>query len=516
MPRVSKNKSSEPASVKSSQDERKKLRNRLSQRAFRRRQAENLRELKHRANGTQLPDNERLATLEHENNHLRTQIAGFQSQVESIQATLSLMSKSLSDLLSQKPPSVPSPQPGAKDAPSQDPESSEGGNSITSQPTPIEVPSIAANMEFATVNETGHQPPGTDSIVSNTLFQPMMPYSAAEFNFLGNLSRTEQLDPKTPLQMQQIPRIWNFDYQMGSQSYTDALVACPGGFTNRLGWVQSNSPFSDHIHMLKRLLSSKVGTAARFVDAQSYRSIFQSVSTVWALFNSITRPDVMNWLSKTKFFHIIELTIWQILPCPYTFSRVQQQYRPTQLQVTLQGQYPCVIDWVPFPLIRDRLIQYHAANPSIDQIFCDAVSAYVVESHLSDLVIGCPPLKVYVRVTDLVISMAGDEGEDPDIVPTIPATNVQTLFTSPKHARLAFEHLKMDCGSSYYKVDPIFFEKYPELYTASDEKIAKGIPLKPEFQTTITRPVHLDNTTVGLYSNFIDFMFHVSNSLYYG
>ncbi|KAM6509358.1 hypothetical protein FSOLCH5_012359 [Fusarium solani] len=221
----------------------------------------------------------------------------------------------------------------------------------------------------------------------------------------------------------------------------------------------------------------------------------------------------MNWLSKTKFFHIIELTVWQILPCQFTLSRVHKQYRPTQLQAAFQGQYPCVVDWIPFPLIRDRLIQFHAANPFIDQIFCEAVSAYVVESQLSDLVIGCPLLKVYIRVTDLVVSMASQEWEDPDIAPTLPAAQVQTLFTSPRHARLVFEHLKMNRGSSYYKIDPSFFEKYPELYTPSDEKVATGIPLRPDIQTTITRPNQLNGNTVAMYSNFIDSMFHVSSTI---
>ncbi|KAM0429766.1 hypothetical protein ACHAPT_006372 [Fusarium lateritium] len=501
MPRPKKN---TPSEARMDKEERKKLRNRLSQRAFRRRQAESLRELKNRANTAQPPDNERVLALEQENGRLRVQIAQFQSQLEGIQATFSLMSKTLSDILDQKTPPADSSQPSAEEE-----EPSVTGSPAMSQPeTALRTPTTVDEPRLIG-DVIAHQVSGSDSVDSTLLHSITAPDSATVHDF-------PQLEPPpstSPLQLPQVPRIWSFEYQMGHQSYADALVACPGGFTNGLGWVQSNSPFSDHIQILKRLLSTKVDTT-RPVDAQSYQTIFQSVSIVWALFNSVTRPDVMNWLSKTKFFQIIELTVWQILPCPYTFSRVHKQYQPTQLQITFHGQYPCVVDWIPFPLIRDRIIQFHAANPFIDQIFCDAVSAYVVESLLSDLVIGCPPLKVYIRVTDLVVSMAGQEWEDPDVAPTLPADQVQTLFTSPRYARLVFEHLKMDRGSSHYKVDPSFFEKYPELCSPSDDKIATGIPLRPEIQTTVTRPNHLNGMTVDMYSNFIDFMFHVSGTIH--
>ncbi|KAI8657012.1 BZIP domain-containing protein [Fusarium sp. Ph1] len=505
MPRPKKNAPSELTTTKIDKDERKKLRNRLSQRAFRRRQAESLRELKNRVNASQAPDNERVLALEQENGRLRVQLARFQSQLEGVQATFSLMSKTLSSILDEKAlPSI-SRQSSAEE---EDSGPSTAGNLGISQ-----VETVSTVDETCPISDViADQASDINSAVNSALQPIPVPDPTPMHDLIDSIPQTEPPLSTSPLQLQQVPRIWSFEYQMGHQSYTDALSACLGGFTHGLGWAQSNSPLSDHIQILKRLLSTKVDMT-RPVDAQSYQNIFQSVSIVWALFNSVTRPDVMNWLSKTKFFHIIELTVWQILPCPYTLSRVHRQYRPTQLQTTFQGQYPCVVDWVPFPLIRDRLIQFHAANPFIDQIFCEAVSAYVVESQLSDLVIGCPPLKVYIRVTDLVVSMAGQEWEDADVTPTLPAAQVQTLFTSPRHARLVFEHLKMDRGSSYYKIDPSFFEKYPELYTPSDEKVATGIPLRPDIQTTITRPNQLNGNTVAMYSNFIDFMFHVSSTI---
>jgi hypothetical protein len=178
----------------------------------------------------------------------------------------------------------------------------------------------------------------------------------------------------------------------------------------------------------------------------------------------------------------------------------------------LQGRYPCVIYWIPFPAIRDQLIHLHAANPRIDQVFCDAVSAYVVETSLSDLILGGPLVVAYIRVTDLIQAMSlSHEVGDVGLTATLPVFNVSTLFMSPQHALLVFKFLKMDCGVSQYKIDPAFFGKYPELYhPGMDSMIASGIPLKPDVQTTLTCPKYLDNSMVSTYRSFINFSFEAA------
>lgn len=228
------------------------------------------------------------------------------------------------------------------------------------------------------------------------------------------------------------------------------------------------------------------------------------------MFNSITRPAAMNWYAKTRFFHIVELTAWQILPCPATYERLHERYRPTNLQLTMDGQYPCVVDWIPFASIRDLLIQLHPTNPRVDQIFCDTVSAYVVESTLDQLVQESAPIKVYIRVTDLISSMyLGQNSKDESDTPcSLPGPDVKSLFSSPALAELAFKHLKMDCGASYYKIDPDFFGKYPELCDPSDDIMARGVPLKPDTQKILPRPCHLDRLTVETYCSFINFSFN--------
>lgn len=227
---------------------------------------------------------------------------------------------------------------------------------------------------------------------------------------------------------------------------------------------------------------------------------------VLALFNSMTRPDVMRWYARTRFYHIVNFTAWKVYPCPQTFDSIHPLYRPTASQ--LQNQYPNVIDWIPFPSIRNRLIKLHAANPKIDHIFCDVVSSYVVETWMSELIAGAPTVKAYIRVTDLVTqidaSVSNSDFEAP-LSATLPAPDLLTLFSSPEHCRATFYHLNMDRGVSNYKIDPSLFATYPELYDHDADISAEGIPMRPEIQASLTFPSPLDTRTFQTYQNFIDY-----------
>ncbi|RSL99361.1 hypothetical protein CDV31_012227 [Fusarium ambrosium] len=444
----------EPASSELDKNQKRKLRNRLSQRAFRRRQAEYLRDLRNRAEASQKPNNERVVELEEENSRLRAHITELQSRLEGVQVTLQMIASSSSQILGRSESTLPR-QSRNKERDSENEENATSrDDSITTDKAQSEAnPWPASSSTALEAIQIPDLPFPTD--VDSTIDIPTTDAIQARSNLIRDvLDSMILIDPnlsKSPLQLQRIPNIWNFNYQMGGQS------------------------------------------------------LYQSVSTALAIFNSVTRPDVMNWYAKTRFFHIIELTAGQILPYFLTYSKVHERYRPTELQLDLKGQYPCVVDWIPFASIRD---------PCVDQIFCDTVSAYVVESTLSELVVGGSLMKVYVRVTDLIASMAlQGESEGIDNMASLPAPDIKTLFPSPEYAYLAFNHLKMDCGASYYKIDPVFFSKYPELCDPSDDIVATGVPLKPGTQTTLTSPNYVDAMTVATYCSFINFSFDAATAL---
>lgn len=230
-----------------------------------------------------------------------------------------------------------------------------------------------------------------------------------------------------------------------------------------------------------------------------------------AMFNSVARPDVMTWYAKTRFYHIVELTAWKLHPSTTTFEKLHERYRPTDIQ--LRDQYPQVIDWIPFPSIRNGLIKFHAANPQIDQIFCDAVSFYVVEALMSNLVLGAPPVEVYVRVTDLISNMRDSYDHDSDLSEALPAPDIPSLFASPRSSTAAFKLLGMDHGVTFYKMDPEFFHKYPELYDQRYNITARGHPLKPAVQRILTCPKPLDISMVETYRSFLDFTIGATHAI---
>ncbi|TDZ32395.1 hypothetical protein C8035_v012425 [Colletotrichum spinosum] len=478
-----------------SEQERKRLRNRLSQQAFRRRQAERIRELSSRVNVDERSDDERMEALQRENRQLRTQLVEVQTKLSRLLASLQGISDSVSKTLDETTDN------GVQTA--GDAVASENCSAKTSRDE-------EQNIQAATLPV----PPMDLGPFNGSLpdFDAQLEDATCDFDDALTSPELINVAGTNPFYAQ-IPNIWSFEYQTGVEPYVTAMEARQeSSMILRKDWAPSNSPFSDHIQLLQSLLKGKLAASGFTPGRQaSMKGIYQPVLMVLSMFNSMTRPDVMAWYAKTRFFHIIELTAWQLYPSDATFEKLHERYRPTEIQT--RHPHPRVIDWIPFPSIRDRLIQLHAANPRIDEIFCEAVTGYVVESNMSELVLGAPPITVHIRVTDLITAMSLASGEESEAAVTLPAPDITTLFSSPRYARAAFKHLNMDKGASYYKIDPAFYAKYPELFDQANDLTARGIPLRPKSQKVLTYPGPLDPSTVETYRSFIDFSMDATNTI---
>ncbi len=234
------------------------------------------------------------------------------------------------------------------------------------------------------------------------------------------------------------------------------------------------------------------------------------------------------WHSYTQaHIPVGRLTAWRVCPSAETLAEVPACYRPTRLQLT--EPHPAVIDWIPWAPMRDRVIMYHSSSPRLDELISELGNHYVMEVDLSKLVAGFPPTPGYVSVWDLVRVLApeatsgaaqvpqdSDWGQEPDyldarVAPvadpmddemdlqmlattrdaatTLPAPNVQALFTSKVLAQRAFEMMGMNKGPHNFRLDPTFFQKYPELYDCDAKLAATGIPLRPREQRNSSVPV---------------------------
>lgn len=173
-----------------------------------------------------------------------------------------------------------------------------------------------------------------------------------------------------------------------------------------------------------------------------------------------------------------------------------------------------MIDWTPFPSIRDRIIGIHASDPDIHRIVCDVVSAYVVETPLLKILLSESEMKVFIRVIDLISVMALEQVSDlTNDTEVLSVPSIESLRSSPRLARHASRILQIDRGASVYKVNPEFFGKYPELFDASNDIIASGVPLRLNSLQTLSSSSPLDLATMEVYRSFIGFCLDTSYAL---
>jgi hypothetical protein len=280
----------------------RKLRNRLSQRAFRLRQAKKINQLHYRVEVSQSHDidRERFLALQQENERLRKHIELLQAQTDDVLASLKAMSLSSSRLLesgnslgdhsihvsSNTCTHGQDSEPSAPPQPATNVTREERGNLVAESDDADEVVGFQGNVigpsrpchEPAVTGSTstdqyGDWPPlftsGDLSLLENTQTKtPTATYPHEQDsenihlnpNFFDHDLILEDLSNFDCAELQSIPpgipNVWNFDYQMGSDSYANAIASIRPSAA-RTGWVESNSPISDHIRILKSFLSVK-------------------------------------------------------------------------------------------------------------------------------------------------------------------------------------------------------------------------------------------------------------------
>lgn len=225
-------------------------------------------------------------------------------------------------------------------------------------------------------------------------------------------------------------------------------------------------------------------------------------------------------------------------------------YRPTRIQISIP--HPVVIDWVPFAALRDLLILHHSSNPRLDEVICDIVDAYSCEGDLSLLVMGASPHLASLRILDIVSAMSnsdartdsyegqvgsleqiwhdsqnddsisttfmtessGIRGEIPvmdmeTLRPNLPARTAASIFRSKDLALQTFHLLGMDRGPGVLKLDPVFFEQHPELYSEKTSLlISRGCSIRPSQGSQPTRaPQPITSETLTRYTEMAKWAF---------
>lgn len=256
------------------------------------------------------------------------------------------------------------------------------------------------------------------------------------------------------------------------------------------------------------------------------------MSAVVTAFVKIAWSGMESWMRYTNGNDTLaKMTVWRIVPGPDTLAAIPPCMRPTPLQVAVP--HPAVIDWCVFPFLRDKLIQYHSADPALDTICGDIGLAYVVQADLADLVVGAQSLQVNLSVHETVQGMihnpelrttsygsssSSDDNnsnnnssstasatvqnhhQQPQAV-KLPAPNLRVLLNTKEYAWELYRWLRIAQGADGYRLDASLFAKYPHLYEP-DPNIAEGVPLRSLNKIPWPEPRPLDKVAMDCYRQY--------------
>lgn len=285
-------------------------------------------------------------------------------------------------------------------------------------------------------------------------------------------------------------------------------------------------------------------------------SLAKSTSFMLSSFVCMAWPGMTSFYAHTKtHIHMAKVIVWRLTACPALYSGLSSRLRPTIKQLT--AIHPAIIDWVPFPSVRDGLITYHSANPMLDAVICDIGAAYALEGDLSKIIAGMPPTMGHIRLLDLIRVLSNDDGSgsstgsggdsgtdetagldvadheyeysrghrrpksprspnttgtttttSPASPPPQLAPDVETLFTSPVYAHHAFKAFRGDHGAYTFRLTGSFFEKYPEMYDPRDDVVARGVLVRPPAaHAALQAPTQLDTETFRKYQQLARWTF---------
>ncbi|KIW89957.1 uncharacterized protein Z519_09387 [Cladophialophora bantiana CBS 173.52] len=432
--------------------EDRKLRNRLSQKAFRARQAMRIKELEDRLESRPASETDRIAELEERNAFLANRLFECHKKLESLQVTIKALSESTAEALEMvmskdkkkeadddeevdevvdeihRQTSEP---PSTSDISSSDPkeaiESASKTDFICRGGIIIPDMTLDATHQRSDASATAPNWPdldtGYDEIPDD--FKDALqaaishdPNVFASLSFVDSsglnddaafMNTNNQLTWDNMIADPIMQQRLSFTFpQMGPNAYSAAethgpvLVRGPHGKLHR-----TNSPWSDHITTLEYFLRQKWKPLELRRNGKdvSFDGLPSSVCFMLSSFICLSWPTMAAWHTYTRaHIPVGSLMAWRLNPSPEMYAAIDPSLRPTKLQMTVH--HPAIIDWIPFASLREKLIIYHSANPNLDDLICEIGNSYVMEIDLARLVAVIPPTRGYVGVWDLVRSIA--------------------------------------------------------------------------------------------------------------
>lgn len=271
-----------------------------------------MRELQRCAEAGNVPQNEAFERTRNENLYLRKQLVEVQSKLTRLTETLQALTGSVSNALHECPTAEPKEYV--------DIDSLEEFSGSLSQDV-IAEPQILGSAVCS--SSGGHdQLPSLEPLTvtgPTSNFSQLSPGFGASCEAFDWQSLPNDINCLFP----QIPNIWSHEYQMGLQPYTKALSeSVSSSLIRGKPWVETNSPFSDHISTLRDLMKTSIGQIGgksqqqeryhhlRVVSlycANDYVAVFTAKSWLYSRFSTVSH-DQQPWHGMQKQDSTISLT----------------------------------------------------------------------------------------------------------------------------------------------------------------------------------------------------------------
>ncbi|TPX11483.1 uncharacterized protein E0L32_007902 [Thyridium curvatum] len=307
-------------------------------------------------------------------------------------------------------------------------------------------------------------------------------------------------------------------------------------FTDDSGWSSSLAERVDGMVTTISDFIKLTGTITKdnlygSIDPFSHATFGDSCDTELKLFPSrISKACLTAMLLFSKYLSSLPPAMWFSTYCYSLVERVLQwrlaqksqsssshalpaYFEPSELQ--LSTPHSTIIDWVAFPSLRDRLIQHYNRSPSLGQVFEELLEHAVIEvADISTILTGVERGPGFLGVCNLYRALSHTTAEGgtetmydgsvlelrditldglfqmyrlpvPDTFKICqqacsgdgiwePVPLAQLLF-SPRLVQRLYRHLKVYMAHERWRLDPIFYDKHPELkWDGYEATIARG------------------------------------------
>lgn len=266
----------------------RKLRNRLSQKAFRERKTAYIKTLEQQLVNASKSDNERIILLEVENSKLRQGLLHVRWKLESEKSSLAEIVESVSSALANSVRNLLSfavrfrvwltldfrslQNTVSRPAESIDMGSTTDGTAISraardADPTETQCPTVeqedsnafASTQVLCQLSEAGQSMHNVEAdLVHHALHSSLVSVDSTGQDSVRSTITSGAADDFLSSPYLQIPRVWTHNYQMGPTAYMNAI----SGIRNYGDWSQAgltNSSFTDHLNAIKTCVTLSPG-----------------------------------------------------------------------------------------------------------------------------------------------------------------------------------------------------------------------------------------------------------------